>query len=266
MDVKTLKKIRNTCAIFMAIFSLAADAANEDGSWIDMFNGRDLENWVPKFTGQTLGINYLDTFRVENGILKVSYENWSEFNGEFGHLIYKHPFSNYVLRLEYRFTGEQVKNGPQWAFRNNGVMIHGQAPESMMLDQKFPVSIEVQLLGGNGQDLRSTANVCSPSTNYVHRGNLITKHCTNSSSNTFHGDQWVQLEIEVHGHEVIRNRINGELVFEYSKPQLDAADSYALDLMNSGTSMFLSGGYISLQAESHPTEFRHIQLLPLSEN
>lgn len=234
-----------------------------DAEWIDLFNGRDLENWVPKFTGQPLGNNYRDTFRVENGVLKVSYDNWKKFDGEFGHLIYKQPFSNYLLRLEYRFTGEQLNNGPDWAFRNNGVMLHGQTPESMSLDQRFPVSIEVQLLGGNGHDPRTTANVCSPSTHYMHEGKLVTQHCTNSTSATFHGDQWVKLEVEVLGDKVIRHRVNGELVFEYSKPQLDESDRDAMRLLDSGAPKFLSGGYISLQAESHPTEFRHIQLLPL---
>jgi hypothetical protein len=166
--------------------------------------------------------------------------------------------------VEYRFVGDQVNNGPGWAFRNNGVMLHGQSPESMTLEQEFPASIEVQLLGGNGTDERATANVCSPGTHYVKEGELITQHCINSSSATYHGDQWVTLEVEVRGDELIRHTVNGEMVFEYSKTQLDESDPDAQNLIGQGQPVAVSGGYISLQAESHPTEFRRIDLLPLA--
>ena len=229
-----------------------------------LFNGKDLSNWIPKFTGYELGVNYRDTFQAEDGVFKVSYDNWPDFDGEFGHIFYDESFSHYRLLVEYRFVGDQVNNGPGWAFRNNGVMLHGQSPESMTLDQEFPASIEVQLLGGNGTDERATANVCSPGTHYVKEGELITQHCINSSSATYHGDQWVTLEVEVRGDELIRHTVNGEIVFEYSMTQLDESDPDAQNLIGQGQPVAVSGGYISLQAESHPTEFRRIDLLPLA--
>lgn len=234
-----------------------------DSEWIALFNGTDLEGWSPKFTGHPLGENYLDTFRVEDGVFKVSYENWSDFDGEFGHIFYRQPFSHYLLRVEYRFVDEQVTNGPGWAFRNNGIMLHSQDPSTMTLDQEFPVSIEAQLLGGNGRDDRPTANVCSPGTHYVLDSELVTIHCTNSSSQTYHGDQWVTMEIEVRGNASIRHRVNGETVFEYSGIQLDPTDPDAQRLIAAGAALEITGGYIALQAESHPTEFRRIDLLPL---
>lgn len=233
------------------------------GGWIALFNGNDLDGWIPKFTGRELGENYLDTFRVENGVFKVSYDSWTDFDGEFGHIFYREPFSHYLLRLEYRFVGEQVTNGPGWAFRNNGIMLHSQDPQTMSLDQEFPVSIEAQLLGGNGRDDRATANVCSPGTHYRLDGELVTVHCTNSSSQTYHGDQWVTMEIEVRGSEVVRHVVNGETVFEYSGIQLDERDPDAQRLLASGAGPEVAGGFIALQAESHPTEFRRIDLLPL---
>ncbi len=238
---------------------------SQDGEqqWISLFNGNDLSNWIPKFTGHELGVNYRDTFRVENGVFKVSYDNWPDFDGEFGHIFFDESFSHYRLLVEYRFAGDQVNNGPDWAYRNNGVMLHGQSPQSMTLHQEFPASIEVQLLGGNGIDKRATANVCSPGTHYVRNGELVTQHCIDSSSATYHGDQWVTLEVEVRGDELIRHSINGEVVFEYSKTQLDEADGDAQNLIRQGYPIAVSEGYISLQAESHPTEFRRIELLPL---
>jgi hypothetical protein len=256
-----------------AVFAMAPapapfDARGQDrpaaSGWISLFNGKDLDGWTPKLKGYELGENYADTFRVENGVLKVSYDKYSRFDGRFGHLFYKSPFSHYRLRIEYRFVGDQCRGGPSWGFRNSGVMIHGQRPESMRKDQDFPVSIEVQFLGGNGRDPRPTANVCTPGTNIVMGGQLITRHCTDSKSRTYHGDQWVTVEVEVHGNGVIRHIVDGQTVLEYEKPQLDDRDADARRLIKDGNLM-LHGGSISLQAESHPIEFRKVEILPLKE-
>ena len=261
MNRITIKKL---LALLIILLPSAAYSQDNSEQWIKLFNGEDLSNWIPKFTGHELGVNYRDTFRAEDGVFKVSYDNWPDFDGEFGHIFYDESFSHYRLLVEYRFVGDQVNNGPGWAFRNNGVMLHGQSPQSMTLDQEFPASIEVQLLGGNGTDERATANVCSPGTHYVRDGQLVTQHCINSSSATYHGDQWVTLEVEVRGNEVIRHTVNGEMVFEYSMTQLDESDPDAQNLIGQGQPVAVSGGYISLQAESHPTEFRRIDLLPLA--
>ncbi len=254
---------KNILSLLFLFLPGAVFAQNNADQWISLFNGNDLTNWIPKFTGHELGVNYRDTFRAEHGVFVVSYDNWPDFNSEFGHIFYKQSFSHYRLRVEYRFVGDQVNNGPGWAYRNNGVMLHGQSPQSMTLDQEFPVSIEVQLLGGSGEDDRATANVCSPGTHYVRNGELVTQHCINSSSETYHGDQWVTLEVEVRGDEVIRHTVNGDTVLQYSKTQLDESDTDAQNLISLGQPIALSEGYISIQAESHPTEFRRIDLLPL---
>ncbi|MAC70815.1 MAG: hypothetical protein CMP84_11500 [Gammaproteobacteria bacterium] len=248
----------------LLLSSVTIAQSNQQGGWIQLFNGEDLNDWVPKFTGYPLGENYLDTFRVEDGLFKVSYENWNDFNSEFGHIFYREPFSHYLLRVEYRFVGDQVTNGPGWAYRNNGIMFHSQSPESMTLDQEFPASIEAQMLGGNGEDERHTANVCSPGTHYVMDGELVTVHCINSSSQTYHGDQWVTMELEVRGSDMIRHVVNGETVFEYSDVQLDPEDPDAQRLLASGSAIEVTGGYISVQAESHPMEIRKLEVFPLA--
>lgn len=226
--------------------------ADDKGEWIQLFNGKNLDGWKVKVAGYELGDNYNDTFRVEDGLLKVCYDKYDNFDGKFGHIFYEKPFSNYILRVEYRFVGDQCPGGPGWAFRNNGIMIHGQTPETMEKDQNFPNSIEVQLLGGNGKGERSTANLCTPGTDVVMDGKLLKRHCTNSKSKTYHGDQWVTVELEVHGSKCIKHIVEGEVVMEYTKPQLD-----------DGT--LLEGGTISLQAESHPTEFRKIEIKVLED-
>ena len=232
--------------------------------WISLFNGKDLEGWKVKITGYELNDNYGNTFRVENGILKVSYDQYDNFDGKFGHIFYEDKFSHYILRVEYRFVGEQVPGGAGWALRNSGIMIHGQSPESMTKDQNFPVSIEVQLLGGNGEDQRSTSNVCTPGTHIVMDGKLVTRHCNSSGSKTYHGDQWVTAEVEVHGNSTIKHIVNGEVVLEYEQPQLDENDADGQKLIVNGDKM-LHEGSISLQSESHPVEFRKVEILPLKE-
>lgn len=241
-------------------------AAAEDGEWISLFNGRDLTGWTVKIKGYEVGDNYGDTFRVQDGAIRVGYEKYSgRFAGRFGHLFYQTPYSHYRLRVEYRFLEPQYPEGsPGWAIRNSGVMIHGQNPESMRKDQDFPVSIEVQLLGGDGANPRTTGNLCTPGTNVVYQGKLHLDHCTSSNSQTYHGDQWVTAEIEVRGSRLVRHLINGETVLEYAEPQLDPRDPDAAALLEAGAEKLLSSGTISLQSESHPVEFRKVELLPLT--
>ncbi len=234
--------------------------------WVPLFNGKDLEGWTPKIRHSALGENYGNTFRVEDGLLKVRYDQYEKFDERFGHLFYREPLSHYRLRVEYRFVGDQATGGPGWAIRNSGVMIHGEAPQTMAKDQDFPASIEVQLLGGAATGERTNANLCTPGTNVVMEGKLVTRHCTSSKSKTYRGDEWVTVEIEVHGDKVIRHLIDGEEVLSYEQPQLDDRDAHAKELAaKQGGELLLKGGTISLQSESHPIDFRKVELLKLKD-
>lgn len=247
----------------LALIAPRAAIAEE---WTQLFNGKDLAGWTPKVRYHKVGENPGNTFRVEEGLLKVRYDQgYDKFGEKFGHLFYKTPYSHYRLRVEYRFVGDQCPGGPNWAVRNSGVMIHGEAPETMAVDQDFPASIEVQLLGGSGTGERTTANLCTPGTNVVMDGQLVTRHCTGSKSKTYHGDQWVTVEIEVHGDKVIKHLINGQVVLQYDQPQLDDRDAHAKELIATNGGKLLSGGTISLQSESHPCDFRKVEILVLKE-
>ena len=270
-----MKNFRVSFGLFVLLIALFSGCSSNSSKekkveksaseWIQLFNGEDLDDWIIKFKGEELGVNYNNTFRVEDGILRVSYDNWDEWNGKFGHIFFNEEFSHYKLRVQYRFIDEQVKGGPGWAYRNNGLMLHGQSAESMELDQDFPTSIEVQLLGGNGTDPRHNLNVCTPGTNIVMNGELITQHCNDSRSKTYHGDQWVTVEVEVHGGNVIRHLIDGEEVLSYEKPQYDPEDPIARKLIPADGNLIITRGTISLQAESAPTDFRKVELLVLDE-
>jgi hypothetical protein len=232
--------------------------------WIQLFNGRDLDGWTPKFAKHELGVNFRSTFRVDNGLLQVRYDQWPSFDGEFGHLFYREPYSYYLLAAEYRFVGAQVTGGPAWAIRNNGLMLHSPDPRTMLKDQDFPIALEIQLLGGAGDGRpRTTANLCTPGTHVVYNGKLHTAHCTNSSSPTFDGDQWVRVEVLVHGDELVRHSVDGQTVLEYSKPQIGGGNVAPVDPAIKVDGTPLTAGYISIQAETAPVDFRRIELLNL---
>jgi 3-keto-disaccharide hydrolase len=247
------------------ILTTSAQVKNDPDKkeWVQLFNGKDLKDWDIKISGYDLNDNFGNTFRVENGVMKVGYEKYDAFNNRFGHIFYREKFSYYIIAVEYRFVGEQAPGGPNWALRNSGIMVHCQPPGTMLKQQDFPISIEVQLLGGTGKGARTTANLCTPGTNVEMGGKLITTHCINSSSKTYDGDQWVRAEAEVLGDTKITHRVEGQTVLTYDKPQIGdgAVTNFDANVKKDGT--LLSEGYISLQSESHPIEFRKVELLNL---
>jgi hypothetical protein len=240
----------------------AATPEAEDG-WRPLFNGKDLSGWTIKIARRPLGENYRDTFRVEDGILKVSYDQWSKFDRHFGHLYTNQAYSNYLLRLEYRITGTAPEDAPHWAKLNSGVMVHSQSPLSLTLDQEFPASMEFQFLAVGATAGKQTGNVCTPGTNLEMKGKLFEDHIIDSSSKLYPVDEWVSVEVEVRGNEFVAHRVNGVEVLRYQRPQLDPRDESAQRLLAAGAPLQLSFGHIALQAESQPIWFRNIRIKPL---
>lgn len=251
--------------ITIALLLISTTCSAQTKGWISLFNGKDLNDWKIKINGHPLNENYQNTFRVEDQVMKVSYDGYKEWNERYGHIFYKKPFSAYVLVVEYRFTGEQIPGGPGWAFRNSGAMLHSQSPESMELNQDFPISLETQFLGGDGKNERTTLNLCTPGTNVHIDGKLFTPHCVNSTSKTYHGDQWVRAEILVLGDSLIQHRLEGKTVFEYTKPQIGGGNVANFNASLKIDGQALKEGYISLQSESHPVEFRKVELFDLKK-
>lgn len=254
-----------TIAVLLASAASAhAQATPDKREWVQLFNGRNLEGWDVKITGYDLNDNFANTFRVEDGLLKVQYDGYDAFNNRFGHIFYREPFSYYLVAVEYRFVGEQARGAPDWALRNSGIMVHSQSARSMGKDQDFPISIEVQLLGGSGSGERPTANLCTPGTHVVMDGKLVTTHCINSRSRTYHGDQWVRVEALVLGDSLIRHIVDGDTVLEYSKPQIGGEVVSNFDPAVKKDGQPLTEGYIALQSESHPIDFRKVEILNLA--
>ena len=249
-------------AALAAVLVSCATSSAQDEKWTSIFNGKDLDGWTPKIRGFAFGEDPKQTFVVADGVIRVDYKNYEDWGDAFGHLFFKTKYSNYKIRLEYRFVGDQVKGGPGWATQNSGIMLHCQDPKTMGKSQEFPASLEFQLLGaGNG--VKTTGNLCTPST-YITIGDKVTKtHCIYSQEPTKPLAEWVKAEAEVHGGKLVKHLINGKVVFEYTDTKLDEGDPHAKPLIEAQGNNNLTKGYISLQSESHPVEFRNIEVLEL---
>ena len=268
-----------TCLLGLCLLMgspLLAQKKAQKPEWERIFNGKDLSGWDIKIADEPLNANYKNTFRVEDGILKIEYDQYQTFDEKFGHIYYHKPYSHYILRFEYRFVGNQTPGGASWNVRNSGVMFHSQSAQSLGMNQTFPVSLEFQTLGGLNAGTRHTGNLCTPGTQVHIDDKLNDNHCIDSRSQTYHGDQWVQAEIVVRGDSIIHHLIGGDTVLTYTRPLVgggfvsrshnwkeggfDEAHAAAWDKL-AGTP--LKEGYIALQAESHPIHFRNVEVLNL---
>lgn len=227
----------------IALATMGSYAEQPAGEWVSLFSGSGLDGWIPKVKGYPPGENPWNLFRVEDGMLTVSYADYphAEFQGEFGHLFTVNTYTNYRFRCEYRFIGKQVAGAPKWAYANNGIMLHCPHPNEMKIDQSFPDSAEFQLLG----DTRTTGSLFTPGCMVEHNGAEIKKSVKSILPSCPLGE-WVKAEAIVKD-GTIQHWINGELVMEYSNPRYD-----------DGTPM--TSGHIALQAESHPCQFRNIEI------
>ena len=242
--------------------------------WEQLFNGKDLSGWDIKIAGHAVNDNYLDTYRVENGMIRISYDKYKNFDKKFGHMYFNKPYSHYIVRFTYRFVGEQTPGGAVWNVRNSGVMVHSQSAKSNSLNQDFPVSLEVQMLGGLGKGPRHTANLCTPGTQVYMNGKLNPAHCIDSKSKTYDGDQWITIDAVVLGDSIVHHIIEGDTVLTYQRLEVGGgfvSGQYDFkfagidngDYWMARQNTPLGSGYIALQAESHPIDFRRVELLNL---
>jgi len=239
------------------------------GPWRPIFDGRTLDGWTAKIAKHPAGDNYRQTFVVDQGAIRVSYAGYDTLDGQFGHLFYKTPFKAYRLRLSYRFLTEGgLADTPAWARSNSGIMFHSQSPESMTADQPFPVSIEFQLLGKDGEAPRPTGSVCTPGITITMDGVKVPEHCTPSTNApTIPNGTWTRAELEVLPNGEISQKINGVVVHHYAGAALDPDDTVAggaKPYILARGAQPVTEGYIALQSEGHPIEFKDIEVQELT--
>jgi len=255
---------RCICRIGIVLFLAACSPSKKSetkNEWIQLFNGHDIADWIVKVHHHDPGVNFGNTFRVEEGMIKVRYDEYGSYNDQFAHLYYKTPFSHFHLKLEYHFTGELQEGAPDYTLLNSGVMFHSQDPRKMLKEQNWPISVEMQFLAGLGDGApRPTGNMCSPGTEIVYQGQMYKDHCLNSSSKTYGKDEWVRAELIVLGDSLITHIINGDTVLQYSKPTMGGGVVNGFDSAIWRPGSPLTSGYIALQSEGQPVDFRNIEL------
>jgi hypothetical protein len=263
---KTLAFVSAVLSITLLLTQcVAPQKVAEESLWVLLFNGKDINDWWVKIHHHEFNENFGNTFRVEDGIIKVRYDQYNTFNEQYGHLYYKTPFSWFHLKFEYRFVGQWRKDAPEYTLLNSGVMFHSQDPHTMPKEQDWPISIEMQLLGGLGDGkVRPTGNMCSPGTEVVYKGKLAESHCISSTSKTYDGDQWVKGELIVLGDSLVTHIINGDTVLQYSKPQIGGGVVNRYDPTIKEDGKLLRSGFIALQSEGQPVDFRNIEIRDLS--
>ncbi|WP_425237061.1 3-keto-disaccharide hydrolase [Ulvibacterium sp.] len=234
---------------------------SKKSNWVSIFNGKDLEGWTMKIKGYPLGENFGNTFRVSDGILSIRYDGYGpDLKGRFGTLYFDKRLTDYRLKVEYRFVGETAPGAPEWGYRDSGIQFHGQPPNTQKLNQPFPVCMEYNFHGGNGKDDRPLGALCVNGIFVEFDGAKNTTTCIPATvPRTFHGDQWVTAEIDIKDGEII-HFVNGEEILSYTNPTYDPNNETAKTLIVDGDTS-VKGGYLSFQSNSHPIDFRKIELL-----
>lgn len=108
---------------------------------IQLFNGKDLNNWVFKLKDPS--IDPAKVFTVLDGVIHIS-------GNPFGYMRTKDSYSEYKLHLEWRWPTEAT---------NSGVFVHAQQPDTIWLK-----CIECQLAAGNAGDF-----ICMKGTDMTER-------------------------------------------------------------------------------------------------
>lgn len=257
-----------SCLAFFVLLACGVKKNDKpDGEWEYLFNGENLDGWTTKIHHYETGDNYGDTFRAEDGMIKVRYDKYEgDFNDRFGHLYFDRPFSSFHLSMEYRFVGELHPGAPSYTLKNSGVMYHSQDPRTMLKEQNWPISVEMQFLAGitPGEE-RPTGNMCSPGTEIDFQGEMYPAHCLNSTSETFFGEQWVKAELIVYGDSLVKHLINGKTVLEYTKPRIGGGVVEGYDPKYKVDGRPLTQGMIALQSEGQPIDFRNIKIKNLEK-
>ncbi|MCB0839622.1 MAG: DUF1080 domain-containing protein [Bacteroidetes bacterium] len=249
--------------ILLIFFSCQPDSGEkkeESEKWVSLFNGQNLDGWAIKINGHELGENYANTFRVEDSLLKISYDEYENYGTNYGAIFTEKSFTNYRLRVEYRFVGDTAVGAPNWGFRDSGVQYHCQSAASMEKDQPFPVCLEYNFHGGDGTNERPTGQICALGTALDFQGAPSTEFCVQPEvKRTFHGDQWVTAEVEVKG-DTITHWVNGEKILTFTNPRYNPEHEYGKNFIQ-GAKNELRSGHISFQSNSHPIQFRRVEIL-----
>lgn len=253
--MKQLRWLLLILPFLVLLISAKKDVNKSAPHWLNLFNGKNLNGWTPKIAGYKSGENFGNTFRVEQGILSTRYNAYDTFNNRFGALFYNKPFKDFRLKVEYRFTGDTVRGAPSWGYKDGGIQYFCEPPQSMKIDQSFPICLEYNLLG-----TRPSGEICANGMYVQINGKRNPDYCNVPTvKKQVPADDWVTAEIEVHN-GTIKHFINGEEVLSFEDPHYDSTNAIAKNFIN-GTDTKVSSGFISLQSNSHPMDFKSVAII-----
>jgi hypothetical protein len=276
MPIRKLHIAGSLLVAVIASFACASAATSASkvqtpaGKWESLFDGKTLKGWTTKIVGYPAGQDPLETFRVKNGAIVINYDKYGgDMKARWAHLFYNEPFKAYRLALEYRFVGEEMLPLRRTQF-NSGLLYYSQSPQSMGLDQPYPISIEAQILGYfpvlyRDGGPRMTVSACGLGTSLSYLG-TVTQDCFKSTEPTRPNEQWVLFELEVLPSGLVHHYIDGKLAATYDRAFLDTYDKRFPSqkfIDAQGGNPTLTSGYIALQSEGHSVEFRNIRVMKL---
>lgn len=246
-------------------------AQQPNSGWRPLFDGKTLNGWTTKLVGYPAGQDRLQTFRVKDGVLYISYDQYEgDLKGRVAHLFTRESFRAYRLSLDYRFVGDEFPNSPRPVNPpvNNGVLFHAESAEQMELNQPYPISVEAQLVGPDPQGTpRTTGNFCERAMKMFRQDKLM-PHCILSDAVPSPLGAWIHFDLEVTADGRVTEFINGKPVVHVDRIELnpDRTDTRLpvhSSIAAAGGKLLVTGGHIALQSEGHPTEFRNIRILSL---
>ena len=113
-------------------------APGNDG-WIQLFNGRNLDGWYTFLSKSGQNNDPAGLIRVDNGMIHILGNPVAPGAAEAGYLATNQEFSDYRLRLEYKW-GMQRFPPRQEMKRDNGLLFHLVGP-----DRVWPTCMEFQI-------------------------------------------------------------------------------------------------------------------------
>lgn len=247
----------------LPVLSVIAQSTDDNDSWIDLFNGKDLsgwETWLSRAPGEQrlLGLNNdpLKVFTVEDGALHISGQ-------VFGALTTVEEYENYHLRLEYRW-GEKKWPPRLDRERDSGVLYHATGQHGLFAGS-WMKSNQFQIGEGATGDFWSVAGTMAdveaeriendwryaPGKDVVtiERGRVVASEHRDKP----HGE-WNTVEIAARG-DSVQHIVNGEVVLALTRTRHKEGT----------TEQPLTRGKIQLQSEGAEIWFRNIQIKPLEE-
>ena len=250
----------------LGIAVAAGQKPADQKDWIQLFNGKNLDGWVPKIRGYDLGVNYADTFRVADGMLKASYDKYTALRGQVrasvlhaAEILALHHRGGVPLR---RRAGagradlgrpQQRPDAPQpgrgddgegsgFSDLGRGAAARRPAERQAAIDGKRVHARHADLHerhdGERPLHELEVGDVSPAKAGYASRS----RSAAASASRT--------------GGRTDRARVR--------QPTIGGGEVTAFDPKVKVDGTLLTEGYIAIQGESHPTDFRKIELLNLS--